>query len=546
MNYFRVSFLGIVLFFSSCNDAADDVACVDSTAAVLLASNAYSEDMSYGNCVALKTAALDFESNSCDTSGIGDLSFVIDSLDCGQMACALPLASLLSNSLGMQMAEDSLTYCLYFDSTMMAVDSLLKYNCWGEDSTAYYTSYYDSVKAVGCDASKEMILFSATFHEEYDPAVKSFIFISDSLGSVIADTSFYGSGSFTFSKKYTIGTAPNKIGVTTVTDNQGQLELITNLGIDIGSDFHYHNPHSNPEKIGSSEYSFINIPVNYYKIIVSSKGHYSRFWTDSDSVIFSLDHYYDNEDVLIMLFNDDGTAAHLVVENVQIGSYNIVDLSTFEPSSQSVLSNISGMDNDYLSAYGYNNGDSYISDNRIARLVPGWGINRMWNEDGNFILNYPSLDLISNFRVDAYVGSPWGEPGGKNYAQTTSGSLPSSIEKIDADVDLINSDLNNFEINHSGIFDQWSVSLEDTSINSYWTIYNSSSTSTMILPLLPTSVIDEYPSLSISSFNLIRIRLTDWMCAENYKEWVELFHSSSNYYLDFCNGFHNLTHWPAE
>jgi hypothetical protein len=91
---------------------------------------------------------------------------------------------------------------MLFDSTMMAVDTLLKYNCWGEDSTAYYTTYYDSVKAAGCDPTAEVTLFSATFHEEYDPTVKSFVYISDSLGSVIADTSFYGSGSCIFFTKY--------------------------------------------------------------------------------------------------------------------------------------------------------------------------------------------------------------------------------------------------------------------------------------------------------------------------------------------------------
>jgi len=58
-------------------------------------------------CQALKTAALDFASNSCDTAGVGDLSFVIDSLDCNQMACALPLANLIAYGLSMQMATDS-------------------------------------------------------------------------------------------------------------------------------------------------------------------------------------------------------------------------------------------------------------------------------------------------------------------------------------------------------------------------------------------------------------------------------------------------------
>jgi hypothetical protein len=546
MNYYKISILGVVLFFASCDDAVDDAACVDSTATVLAASAAYGTDMSYSNCQALKTAALDFANNSCDTTGIGDLSFVIDSLDCNQMACALPLINLIAYGLSMQMATDSATYCMLFDSTMMAADTLLKYNCWGEDSTAYYTAYFDSVEAAGCDPTAKVTLFSATFHEEYDPTVKSFVYISDSLGSVIADTSFYGSGSFVFSKKYTLGSAPEKIGVTAVTLDDGEIVLVTNLGVDIGSDFHYYDPYPDSEVIGQSSYSFINIPSSYYKIMVYSKGNYLRFDTDSESDEYNLNHYYDNEDVLLMLFYEDGTAGYLTLEGVQVGSSHVIDLSTLQTAVHSVITNNTGLDPDYLSAFGYNNGESYISNNRIARFAPGYGLNRMWNDDGNFIINYPSLEVTPNFVVNTFVGSSYQEPGGKNYRQTTTGSLPSSIEKIDADFDVISSDLGNFEISHSGSFDQWSVSLEDTSINAYWNVYNSSVTSTMILPSIPTSVTDEYTSLSNPSFNYSRISLTDWTCAETYKEWIELFHSSDGYYLDFCSGLRDLTYWPPE
>ena len=547
----RYSVLLLYLIIFSCEEAeevAGDDVCVDSKATILGASAAYETDMTYSNCEALKTAAIEFATNSCDTAGVGDLSFVIDSLDCNQMACALPLIDLMTYSFSMNMATDSATYCMLFDSTMMAVDTLLKYNCWGEDSTAYYTTYYDSVKAAGCDPTAEVTLFSATFHEEYDPTVKSFVYISDSLGSVIADTSFYGSGSFVFSKKYTLGTAPEKIGVTTVTYEPEDDEYVftTNLGIDIGSDFQYYDPYFDFEVIGQSSYSFINIPSSYYKIMVYSKGNYLRFDTDSESDEYNLNHYYDNEDVLLMLFYEDGTAGYLTLEGVQVGSSHVIDLSTLQTAVHSVITNNTGLDPDYLSAFGYNNGESYISNNRIARFAPGYGLNRMWNDDGNFIINYPSLEVTPNFVVNTFVGSSYQEPGGKNYRQTTTGSLPSSIEKIDADFDVISSDLGNFEISHSGSFDQWSVSLEDTSINAYWNVYNSSATSTMILPSIPTSVTDEYTSLSNPSFNYHSVTLTDWMCTETYKEWIELFFSSDGYVYDFCSGVRGLTYWAPE
>jgi hypothetical protein len=92
MNFFRVSIIVTIFLFVSCDDATDDVACADNVTAVLVTSDSYNDEMSYVNCEALKTAAIDFVGNSCDTAGIGDLSFVIDSLNCDQMACALPFA----------------------------------------------------------------------------------------------------------------------------------------------------------------------------------------------------------------------------------------------------------------------------------------------------------------------------------------------------------------------------------------------------------------------------------------------------------------------
>ena len=68
----------------------------------------------------------------------------------------------------------------------------------------------------------------------------------------------------------------------------------------------------------------------------------------------------------------------------------------------------------------------------------------------------------------------------------------------------------------------------------------------MILPSIPTSVTDEYTSLSNPSFNYHSVTLTDWMCTETYKEWIELLFSSDGYYLDFCSGVRGLTYWAPE
>ena len=152
MSYLRFLFLGLFLLVFSCEDAAEEVDCAAKSTELLASLEAFNLDPSNTtNCETLKTQAEEFMNNSCDTTGIGDLSFLVDSLDCATMACSVPLGNLLVYGIQMAFAEDSATYCAYFDSTLMAADQLIAGDCWGADSTSYYTAYYDSVEAAGCD-----------------------------------------------------------------------------------------------------------------------------------------------------------------------------------------------------------------------------------------------------------------------------------------------------------------------------------------------------------------------------------------------------------
>ena len=152
MRYFKFLFLALFLLAVSCEDAAEEVDCAGKSTELLTSLESFNSDPSnMTNCEALKTQAEEFMNNSCDTTGIGDLSFLVDSLDCATMVCSVPLGNLLVYGIQMAFAEDSATYCAYFDSTLMAADQLIAGNCWDTDSTAYYTAYYDSVETAGCD-----------------------------------------------------------------------------------------------------------------------------------------------------------------------------------------------------------------------------------------------------------------------------------------------------------------------------------------------------------------------------------------------------------
>ena len=155
MNNKIIVFL-LPLFFLSCEEEiADEFDCVTLSAELTTGLEAYSSNPADTvSCLSLKAQAADFINNSCDTTGIGDLSFLADSLDCGMMACATPVANLIAYGIAQTFLvdPDSLTYCAYFDSSVVAMEAIVAVGgCEQEGFPAITQEMVDSVKAAGCD-----------------------------------------------------------------------------------------------------------------------------------------------------------------------------------------------------------------------------------------------------------------------------------------------------------------------------------------------------------------------------------------------------------
>ena len=77
--------------------------------------------------------------------------------------------------------------------------------------------------------------------------------------------------------------------------------------------------------------------------------------------------------------------------------------------------------------------------------------------------------------------------------------------------------------------------------------YNNSDSLTISRPEIPSSVLSEYSDLNNISFSQYgRIRLTDWLCADSYGQWINLYFNNDAYYLDFFHRFRELSYWPPE
>ena len=383
-------------------------------------------------------------------------------------------------------------------------------------------------------------LFTATFEEgEFPEDETSFIFISDMDGNVLADSSFVGASSISLFADSSQGIPPDTVSVTLLTRNGDSYEIETNMGIERGSDWTYYHPYYETEEVGRSYYNFANINTNLSNVIISSNSRYNNSSINSFDT-YELSHIEDAEDVLIMGELNDGSAIYKIIENVVIGDTHLVNMNDFEVAAQIVMNNNSGFNCDASFLYGYESNESFLYYNR-HRLMYSRGEGFSWDSNQNFLFNYPPE--FGKFRTNAYVGDGWGTAGGKNWYQVTAGDIPTEFEKINADISVINSEINNFAFNLTGTFDQWSINLRTDSGNGDWDVYIAPGIESGKLPLFPLSISSAYPEILREDFVMNHVLVMDFLCASDQKEWHDLYFNTEGYYLDFCSGYRNLIHW---
>jgi hypothetical protein len=382
-------------------------------------------------------------------------------------------------------------------------------------------------------------LFTATFNGEYDSDATTFIFISDSDGNILADTSFIGDASFNLIADKTAGVPPEIINITTIGITNDEMRIETNMGVNRGSNWTWYNPYYEPEVIGESYYTFTNVPGDLYRAILSSKGRSNRTYINPNTT-YALSHNKNNEDVVVLGLMNDGTALYKIIENVSIGETRALDFSEFSPAEQRIINNLTGIDCSWLGHSGFSIEDSHLGDNGY-RLSNGYGEGIAWDAGQNLITNYP--ESFTKFTTGITVGQ-YNIQGEKSWYQKTFGEMPESIRLIDGDINVINSDIDNFVMEISGSEpDQWSMRLVDSTTAIEWDIYVNLNTTSGMIPYFPPSVNTVYPEINRDLFVINLVSLQDFLCADNAEEWQELFFNTDGYYGDFCSGRRDVTYF---
>lgn len=92
INYLTITLISLIIFLSceEAEDALEEFDCTAPSTELITSLASFNNNPSdSASCASLKIKAADFISNGCDTTGVGDLSFIVDSLNCGMLPLSM-------------------------------------------------------------------------------------------------------------------------------------------------------------------------------------------------------------------------------------------------------------------------------------------------------------------------------------------------------------------------------------------------------------------------------------------------------------------------
>tara|TARA_X000001036_G_scaffold139892_1_gene132668 strand:+ start:3841 stop:5100 length:1260 start_codon:yes stop_codon:yes gene_type:complete len=393
-------------------------------------------------------------------------------------------------------------------------------------------------------------LITATFKNNWVRSdIVSYLAVHSLDGTLLADTSFTGNTSFSLNTADG-ESAPDRILVTTITtDEYDNVEVVTNAGIKSDVNWIWEGvPDTYDDDIGVSEYTFVNMS-DFDRAVISANNSYVRTGNGMFDETYSLVHRGPNntEDVLLMAYKTDGSGYYKLFQDVEAGNSTIeVDGNELIPATYKLIDNNTSEVADAIFIDAYENNESNLSANDHRLKYRGYYPDQDYDENGDFHAHYPPI--YSKYKTGITTGV-YGNSDTKYWYQRTYGDIPNSVEKINADFELINSSSDNFEISTTGVFDNayflFSGENDYTTVN--WMVFVNPEILDEFnsLPSMSSDAMP-YSGLANTSFTLIRISLTDYLCVEDNDTWTDLLFSDG-YIWDKCSELRDVTYrMPSE
>ena len=396
------------------------------------------------------------------------------------------------------------------------------------------------------NASSDNLLIDATFKNNWTSADhKTFLLIQNLNGDLIADTSFTGNTSLRLVAKDSEN-VPERIIVTTVAKfDDSYISVVSNAGVRSGVRWTWDGLEDENILMFTSNISFSNMS-EFERGVLSANGQYLRL--DEFEGDHTFEHYGDKnstEDILFMAYKNDGTGYYQILSEASIINNSFtIDGNDLNLANYKLISNNSGEVANNVLLYAYENQESFASKNQHRLGYYGWR-QEDFDDNENFHSYYPPE--YSKFVTNLTSGY-WSSQGQKSWYQKIFGEIPNSLEKINADFQLVDSSATNFGINSTGDYDNiaFNFSSEMSFGTIAWSIYLNPEVQNIVssLPNLSGEVIEFYNEFSSTEFllSLSRVSITDFLCADNNDEWTDILFSDG-YHGDICSGYRRVEYY---
>ncbi len=318
---------------------------------------------------------------------------------------------------------------------------------------------------------------------------------------------------------------PEKINVTTVfyQPNTNQVIISTKLEVPTGSDFTFKGTKSidlNTAKTAS--FTFQNTP-SHKEYIMSSKWA-SRTNSSSMPQPFSFSFPDCPSDLFLQLKTVDFGVKYAWFDYVLDG-VRYEDLSDMKQTQSHEITLPGPSSGIKMRLHAFpDSGNHYTGAYRIDLISNYQDIFE------TVMLNYPPNEF-PDFRTSLTFYNDFDYSD--SWEEITYGDFPSVFTKINADFDIVNSSINNFEITAIGEYSE-SVSQWLDESNNVWEISGAQGNTSYQLPLLSPAIIQLF-SVDRSQFKLQSVELIHYPEIESYSDLLDKKFNATNHFFDIIS-----------
>ncbi|MBU1010053.1 MAG: hypothetical protein KKD74_07960 [Bacteroidetes bacterium] len=342
--------------------------------------------------------------------------------------------------------------------------------------------------------------------------LKSYLFVSDHAGKVIAATECAADGSYVLMGDEGVA-VPETFQVSilhfdiywhSILLNIQTFQQVSRDSWKIGG--------SNPDTIGTVKVEYANLPDGHGAILLSTPGYYNLTASANPS---KLNLYRNNDPVLVKQQKHADGPRYFWIDQVVPGQLVPVDFNAMVPAAEQSTSLPFDVAFCEASLSGFQQAFTPESLPMVCHIDFGNG------QLQNFIRWSFPADRFTDFQTEISLPDPLAIDN--RFIDRSFGPIPAVFNKLDVGIDIVSGAGPEVKLNTSGDFNVLAVKFSDLGPGEEllnWVVYTSDTTTQIRLPELPAMITDFFTGLRRDSMQLEYVETRQYRDFQSYGEFV--------------------------